>query len=429
MKAESFAMITFTPPSTYITIRYAYQYSYDDQLQVSHLPEQDHPMEVSEELDACRWLYNRLLQDLNDALEKGIKLKTYDTQNMIPSLKLENPKLNLVYSKVLQMVNYTRWSNFKGLAASKKNGRKIGHVRFKGYGWYNTMNYNQSGFKIDQDHGILHLSKIGDMRIKIYRKIEGCIKAVIIKREGERWFAIVQADQEPQPLPETEEAVGLDVGLTSFVVDSEGNEIENPRCAEQSEDKLARLQRRLAGAVRGSNNYGAIKDKIAKLHKRINCQRDDFLHKLSRMYVNNFDLICVEDLDVIGLKEKGHNNGMHRSIHDASWSKFIFMLSYKAQSAGRKLIKIDPRNTTQRCSACGSIVKKELSDRVHECPYCGLSCNRDYNASKNILIAGMEQPVAPIESKPLHHISVMPGFGDEVGSRVLQDAVVHEKNK
>ena len=239
---------------------------------------------LAENLDACRWLYNRLLEDLNDAKEKGIKLKTYDTQNMIPSLKLENPKLNLVYSKVLQMVNYTLWSNFKGLAASKMNGRKIGHVRFKGYGWYNTMNYNQSGFKIDQDHGILHLSKIGDMRIKIYRKIEGCIKAVIIKREGERWFAIVQADQEPQPLPETEEAIGLDVGLTSFVVDSEGNKIENPRCGDHAADKLAKLQKKIARAAKGSNNRKAIKDKIAKLHKRINCQRDDFLHKLSRMY-------------------------------------------------------------------------------------------------------------------------------------------------
>ncbi|MFA6373297.1 MAG: transposase [Methanothrix sp.] len=157
------------------------------------------------------------------------------------------------------------------------------------------------------------------------RNIEGCIKAIIIKREGERWFTMVQADQEPQPLPETGEAIGLDVGLTSFVVDSEGNDIENPRCAEQSEDKLAGLQRRLARAVRGSNNYKALKDKIAKLHKRINCQRDDYLHKLSRMNVNSFDIICVEDLDVKGLKEKGHNNGMHRSIHDASWSKFIFM--------------------------------------------------------------------------------------------------------
>ena len=125
------------------------------------------------------------------------------------------------------------------------------------------------------------------------------------------------------------------------------------------------------------------------------------------MYVNNFDIICVEDLDVKGLKEKGHNNGMHRSIHDASWSKFIFMLSYKAQSAGRKLIKVDPRNTTQRCSACGSIVKKDLSVRVHECHHCEFSCDRDYNASRNILITGMEQPVAPIEPKPLHHISVM----------------------
>jgi putative transposase len=362
---------------------------------------------LTENLDACRWLYNRLLQDLNEAKQKDIKLKTYDTQNMIPSLKLINPKLNQVYSKVLQMVNYTLWSNIKGLATSKKNGRKIGRIRFKGHGWYNTLNYNQSGFKIDQDHGLLHLSKIGDMRIKIYRKIEGCIKAVIIKREGKRWFAIVQADQEPQPLPETEEAIGLDVGLTSFVVDSEGNDIENPRYAEQSSGKLARLQRRLARAETGSNNRRKIKDKITKLHKRINSQRDDFLHKLSRTYINSFDIICVEGLDVKGLKEKDHNVGMHRSIHDASWSKFIFMLSYKAQSAGRKLIMVDPRNTTQRCSACGCIVKKDLSVRVHECPYCGFSCDRDYNASRNILISGMEQPAAPIESKPLHYVSAM----------------------
>jgi len=362
---------------------------------------------LAENLDTCRWLYNRLLQDLNESKEKGIKLKPYDTQNLIPLLKPENPQLGKVYSKVLQMVNYTLWSNIKGLSASKKRGMKIGHIRFKGYGWYNTLNYNQSGFKLDQDHGLLHLSKIGDMRVKLYRKIEGRIKAIIIKREGKRWFAIIQADQEPQPLPETMEAIGLDVGLTSFVVDSEGNEIENPRCAEQSADKLAKLQKKLAKAVKGSNNRKSIKDKIAKLHKRINCQRDDFLHKLSRMYVNNFDIICIEDLDVKGLKEKGHNNGLHRSIHDASWSKFAFMLSYKAQSAGRKLIKVDPRNTTQKCSSCGSIVKKELSNRMHECPYCGFSCNRDYNASMNILISGMEQPVAPIEPKPLHHISVM----------------------
>lgn len=358
-------------------------------------------------LDACRWLHNRLLQELNEAKEKGIRLKTYDTQNMIPALKLENPKLNQVYSKVLQMVNYTLWSNIKGLSASKKNGRQIGHFRFKGYGWYKTMNYNQSGFKLDQDHGRLHLSKIGDIKIKMHRKVQGCIKAILIKREGRLWFAIVQADQEPEPLPETGRSAGLDVGLKSFVVDTDGNSVENPRFAEKTATKTKAIQRRFSRTQKSSNNRRKLRDKLDKVHERINNRRSDFLHKLSRSYVNNYDIICVEDLDVKGLKEKGHNKGIHRNIHDASWSKFIFMLSYKAESAGRRLIKVDPGNTTQRCSACGSIVKKELSDRVHECPYCGFSCDRDYNASRNILIAGMEQPVVPIEPKPLHRISVM----------------------
>ncbi len=362
---------------------------------------------LAEALDACRWLYNKLLEKMNEAKENGIKLTKYETQNMIPSLKLENPKLNLVYSKALQMVNYTLHSNIAGLAALKRNGYEVGPLRFKGYGWYKTLNYNQSGFKIDQDHSRLHLSKIGDIKIKLYRKIEGCIKAVIIKREGRQWFAIVQADLEPEPLPETGKSVGLDVGLMSFVVDSDGNSIENPKYADKSANKLALAQRRLARAEKGSNNRKKIKEQIEKIHAKINHQRDDFLHKLSKSYVNNYDNICVEDLDVKSLKEKGKNKAKHRHIHDASWSKFIFMLSYKAESAGRRLIKVDPRNTTQRCSNCGSIVPKDESIRVHECPYCGFSCDRDYNASRNILIAGMEQPVAPIESKPLHRIPAM----------------------
>jgi putative transposase len=189
-------------------------------------------------------------------------------------------------------------------------------------------------------------------------------------------------------LPETGRSVGLDVGLKSFVVDSDGNSVENPRFAEKAATKVKNIQRRLSRAEIGSNNRRILKDKLDKAHERINNQRNDFLHKLSRSYVNNYDIICVEDLDVKGLEEKGQNKGMHRNIHDASWSKFIFMLSYRAESAGRKLIKVDPRNTTQRCSNCGSIVKKELSDRIHECPYCGFTCNRDYNSSRNILLAG-----------------------------------------
>ncbi len=280
------------------------------------VPDKATQQKLAEALDACRWLYNKLLEKMNEARENGIK-------------------------------------------------------------------------------------------VKLYRKIKGCIKAVIIKREGRLWFAIVQADQEPEPLPEAGRSIGLDIGLTSFVVDSNGNSIENPRYSEKSAKKLARYQKKLARCEKGSNNRKEIKEQIGNIHARVGHQRDDFLHKLSRSYINKYDNVCVEDLDVKGLKEKGHNKGMHRNIHDAAWSKFIFMLSYKAESAGRRLIKVDPRNTTQKCSNCGSIVRKDLSDRAHECPYCGFTCDRDYNASRNILVAGMEQPTVPIEPKPLHHISVM----------------------
>ena len=131
------------------------------------------------------------------------------------------------------------------MAALKKKGRKVCHLRFKGKNWYNTLNYNQSGFKPDQDHGTLKLSKIGVIKIKLHRKIEGCIKSTLIKRIGKRWFAVVQAEQENEPLPRTGNALGLDVGLKSFIVDSDGNSVENPRFAEKAAIKVESLQRRL----------------------------------------------------------------------------------------------------------------------------------------------------------------------------------------
>ena len=169
---------------------------------------------------------------------RGKTLTTYDTQNLIPLLKSENPELRKVYSKVLQMVNYTQHSSIASLATLRKKGRKVGHLRFKDKNWYNTLNYNQSEFKLDQDHGILKLSKIGDIKIKLHRKIEGCIKAILIKHVGKRWLAVIQAEQEKEPLPQTGNAVGPDVGLRSFVVGSDGNSVENPKFAEKAAVKV-----------------------------------------------------------------------------------------------------------------------------------------------------------------------------------------------
>jgi len=152
-------------------------------------------------LDTCRWLYNRLLEEMDKARESGKTLTIYDTRNLISLLKYDNLGLRKVYSKVLQMVNYTLHSNIAGLAALKRRGQKVGRLRFKGKSRYNTLNYNQSGFKIDQDHSTLNLSKIGDIKMELRRKVEGSVKSVLIKRLGKRWFAIVQAEQETELLP------------------------------------------------------------------------------------------------------------------------------------------------------------------------------------------------------------------------------------
>ena len=229
---------------------------------------------------------------------------------MIPSLKLEKPDLRNVYSKVLQMVNYTLWSNIKGLYALKENGRKVGKLRFKGKGWYKTLNYNQPGFKIDQDHSILKLSKIGNVKIKLHRLIDGKIKGVIIKKSGDKWYVIVQAEQEPEQQISDVKSVGIDLGLKAFAVDSAGYVTENPRFAEKSSSKLKKIQKKLSRAKKGSNNRRKIVAKLDKAYEKINNQRNDFLHKLSRLYVESYDTICVEYLDVKRLKEKGNCKGL-----------------------------------------------------------------------------------------------------------------------
>ena len=137
-----------------------------------------------EALDTCRWLYNKLLEKVNTARDEGRKLSTYETQNLIPNLKVENPKLSKVYSKVLQMVNYTLHSNISSLVALKKRG-KSWSSQVQGRWLVQYLNYNQSGFKVDQDHSRLHLSKIGNIKIKLHQKIKGRVKAVVIKREAE----------------------------------------------------------------------------------------------------------------------------------------------------------------------------------------------------------------------------------------------------
>jgi len=358
-------------------------------------------------LDTCRWLYNALLEECNTARENGSPLTMRETQARIVTLKEENPFLKDVYSKVLQMVNYTLWGNIRALSQIKKKGRKIGKLRFKSASRYRTLNYNQSGFKIDQEHQKITFSKIGSIPFTMHRPYSGVVKGVLVTRSGDEWYVIIQAEQETSASKREGRSVGIDVGLNAFAVDSDGAAIENPRFFERSRAKIKKLQQSVARKRRGSKNWEKAKKKLEKAYTHITNQRNDFLHKLSRGYVDSYAAICVEDLDIKHLKENGKSRGLRRGIHDVSWGRFYSYLSYKAESAGTNFIRVDPRNTTQMCSNCGSIVKKDLSVRVHECPYCGFIADRDYNAAVNIHRVGMEQPFEPVEMIPLHHISVM----------------------
>jgi putative transposase len=335
---------------------------------------------LEENLELCRWLYNRLLEELNKVKAEERWFTRKDTQALIVRLKREKPELNVVYSKVLQMVNYQLWSNIHALAGAKRNGRKVGKLRFKG-GWFKTLNYNQSGFKLEGKK--LSLSKIGTVNVKLHRFLIGKVKGVIVKRSlSGKWYAVFQVENSGvNHLPETGKAVGLDMGVKHFLSDSNGRQIENPKFYEKSLARLRVAHRVLSRKEKGSKNRAKARVRLARVYERLENQRDDFLHKLSRFYVNNYGVIAVEDLNITGMVK---NRNFAGRILDASWNKFFAMLSYKAENAGRTLVKVNPRGTSQ------------------EYKYGEL--DRDYNASLNILeraLAGLGRPFVPVEVKPL----------------------------
>ena len=172
-------------------------------------------------------------------------------------------------------------------------------------------------------------------------------------------------------------AVGIDLGLWSFAVLSDGGVIDNPRYLKKSGEKLKGIQR-----IYSKRKGKARKRKLVSLHRKVANQRNDFLHKTSRMLVNQYGLIVYEDLDIKQMMMEGRHA---KGIADVSWSKFIKILNYKAASAGSYAIAVNPQYTTQGCSGCGRLEKKAIWERQHNCPACGLSIHRDLNASKNIL--------------------------------------------
>ena len=352
---------------------------------------------LEEQLEICRDVHNWLLLYVKGYYKDTGKTISYLTmQNLLPKLKADRPELLKVHSQVLQNIARRIRLGYDNFFARRKLGLKAGIPRFKKYGRYKSITYPQSGFKIEGNR--LLLSKIGDIRIRQHREIPGQIRTLTVKRmPSGKWYACFSCIVETQPREKPFEDVGIDVGLNSYAVLSNGTIINNPRYYRKSEKRLVHLQRGMSRKEMGSRNWVKARTGIARLHEKIGNRRTDFLHKASKKIADAYETVYVEDLKIGNMIR---NNCLAKSISDAGWGRFVGMIAYKAESAGGRVIQVNPKNTTQNCSRCGEQVKKTLSDRIHECPNCGLVMNRDENAALNILARGREIRRGPPEFRP-----------------------------
>lgn len=331
-------------------------------------------------LEQCRLLWNHLLENKKLSWERDqINISLYNQQNTFLLLKVKHPSLKLVHSQVLQNVGERLDLAFKAFFRRVKKKENPGYPRFRSYNRYDSFCYPQSGFKLNEAKDKIFLSKIGYIPIILHRSVEGTIKRCTVKcTPTGKWFISFSCKIDCEiPIVPLKNIVGIDVGIKSFATFSDGSQIKNPKFFKLDKSVLAKAQHKRQ------------KRATAHIYERIRNRRDNFSHQLSRKLVNKYDIICIEDLNINQLKENSFRV-LNREISDAAWTSFIDKLSYKAEYAGKKVIKVNPAYTSQDCSQCGYRVQKKLSNRIHKCPICKLEIDRDYNAALNILALGLQ---------------------------------------
>lgn len=332
-------------------------------------------------LDVCRELYNASVQERRDSYRTTGKGVTFAAQScQLPEIKAEREDVVGVFSQVLQDVLHRSDKAFQAFFRRVKAGKTPGYPRFKGKFRYDSFTYPQAGFRLDGDR--LTLSKIGSVRLRLSREIEGRIKTCTIKREADGWYVCFAVEQDRSPLyPRTDDAIGIDVGLENFATLSTGEVIENPRHLRQAEGRLKTAQRKVSRRKRGSTRRSKAADLLARQHQTVARRRTDFHHKTALRLVREFDAIAFEDLNISGLLK---NHQLAKAISDAGWNAFLEITTSKAESAGRRVLKVPAQYTSQDCSGCGARVRKTLAVREHRCIACGLVLHRDHNAAINI---------------------------------------------
>ena len=324
-------------------------------------------------LEISRQIWNSLLEKSKQKYEGAGKFHSKsELQQMVKGSPL--------FSQTAQAVCHRLHAAIMAKVRAKQQGKKCGFPRFKPKDRAKSLYYPQFGFSLGKK---LKITPFGEIAIKKHREMSGKTKTLAIKRESSgKWFAIFCAEIGALPSKiNNGPKVGIDLGLKNFTAISDGRIIKNPRHLKKREKKLAWLQRNLSRKKKGSKNRQKATLKVARTYEKLANSRSDFLHKTANSFLSTYSFIALEELRVREMAQRNFG----KWINDAAWRKFSHILAYKAESAGCRVVFVDPRGTTQECSSCGEVVPKTLQDRVHNCPACGIILDRDLNASINIL--------------------------------------------
>ena len=324
---------------------------------------------VFENFDICTAVRNWCLDN-----------KIFDVR-VLPVLKRDNEDLKRVHSNVLQNMIFQMEENVRGLSVAKIQGVKVGNLRYK---TVRSLIYEGTGFRVVGK--ILMLGKIGEIPIVITRPIPGIIKQVVLKfTKTHKWFVSIISKTPDEPIiRDGTRTVGIDMNLVNFSTDTDGRVFEHPHNVKRAAQQLGRAQRKMSRKIKGSNNRRKQRLKVAKIYEKVESRRDDFLHKWSNYYVQRYDRIAIEKLNIKEMLEGRKFHGMNRVTLDAAWGKAREFLTHKAERAGCQFVAVDPSYTSQDCSRCGTRVPKGLSERKHMCLFCGYNTDRDLNAAQNI---------------------------------------------
>lgn len=333
---------------------------------------------LTEWLKTACWIYNQALEHRSKAYKRRKESVSNFTQTKMLTgwrTRIERVhELPVLFGRdALRRVDAAFQGFFRRV---KSGGKKVGYPRFKSRWRYNSLEQLAQGKYIRNCS--LSLPGLGGVRSRGRFDIQGKQKGIRILRRAHGWYAQVLVECEnAEPQSKKVAECGIDLGLKSFATLDNGEKIANPRVLRESQAKLKREQRKLSRCQKGSGRRKKQVNRVARLHEKVKRKRRGFAHRLARDIVNRFDRIAVEKLNVKGMAR----GRLSKSVSDAGWSIFLEILRDKAENAGRELVEVDPRGTSQECPRCGNVARKLLSERTHDCGRCHFVADRDVAAA------------------------------------------------